>query len=122
MKAKRTAPKSKSGYVHARLTNDEQQRVGACAQARGLTVSKWVRETLLEALETSPLEARLKVFTAAETAAIRLSLEEWQQGRHLTEPDVRERIERLSIAAGLERSKATVSKLDIAQRENGEAA
>jgi hypothetical protein len=122
MKAKRTAPKSKSGYVHARLTNDEQQRVGACAQARGLTVSKWVRETLLEALETSPLEARLKVFIAAETAAIRLSLEEWQQGRHLTEPEVQERIERLAIAAGLERAKATVSRLDAARRENGEAA
>jgi len=122
MKQQTAVTENKSGYVRARLTTAEQTRVQERARILGMTVSEWTRMTLISALEASESEQRLLTFIAAETAAIRLSLEEWQQGRHLTEPDVRERIERLSIAAGLERAKATMSKLDSAQRENGEAA
>jgi hypothetical protein len=122
MKQQTAVTENKSGYVRARLTTAEQTRVKERARMLGMTVSEWTRMTLISALEASESEQRLMTFIAAETAAIRLSLEEWQQGRHLTEPDVQQRIERLSIAAGLERAKATVSKLDIARRENGEAA
>ena len=122
MKRTNSKLKSKAGCVAARLTGMEQKQVLERAEASGLTVSEWVRQTLLETLYTSPQELRLMTFIAAEGAALRLAMEEWQQGRHLTEPDVRERIERLSIAAGLERSRATVSRLDVARREDGEAA
>jgi len=122
MKQQTAVTENKSGYVRARLTTAEQTRVQERARMLGMTVSEWIRMTLISALEASESEHRVMMFIAAETAAIRLSLEEWQQGRHLTEPDVRERIERLSIAAGLERAKATMSKLDSARRENGEAA
>jgi hypothetical protein len=99
MQAKAKAQKREAGTVRARLTKDERTRVVEHARARGITVSKWVRDTLLEALDTSPTERRLTTFVAAQTLGIRLAMEEWQQGQDISKPDVRERIERLATEA-----------------------
>ena len=88
--------KSKSGCIGARLTKDEQNQVEERAAACGLTVSQWARQTLLEALERTPMEMRLMTFMAAQTMAIRVAMQEWQRGKDLGEAEVQERIERLA--------------------------
>lgn len=102
MKAQPEALKRRSGYAHARLTEAEEKLVKAQAEMRGMTTSQWVRETLLEALVTSPAERRLMSFIATQTVAIRVSMEEWQAGKDLSNPTVQERIHRLAADAARE--------------------
>ncbi len=118
MKPQTTVQQNKSGYVRTRLTMAEQARVKERAEARGLTTSEWVRVTLMAALESSAEERRLMSFIAAQTLAIRLSLEEWQAGKDLTEPDVRARVERLALQA----SREFMATKQSASTQKGEAA
>jgi hypothetical protein len=89
----------KTESVRVRLTAEEQTRIEAHVEACGLTLSEWARQTLLEALERSPMELRLMRFVAAQTTAIRYAMNEWQQGHNLEEAEVQGRIERLASKA-----------------------
>jgi hypothetical protein len=99
MKTKTDSANNKSGWVGARLTKDEQIRVEERAEAAGLTVSEWVRHTLLESLERTPMELRVMHFVAAQTIAIRYAMSEWQQGHNLEDTEVQGRIQRLASKA-----------------------
>jgi hypothetical protein len=96
--------KNKAGFVHARLTTEEQAQVQERSESLGLTVSEWIRETLLAALETSPEERRMMTFIAAQTASIRAALEAWQGNKQLSDATVRQDIEK--VAAEMARASA----------------
>jgi hypothetical protein len=104
MNTKTDSEKSKSGWVGSRLTKDEQTRVEERAEVCGLTVSEWARQTLLEALERTPMELRLMHFVAAQTIAIRFAMSEWQQGHDLEDTEVQGRIQRLASKAAADYS------------------
>lgn len=89
----------KTESVRVRLTTEEQTRIEAHVEACGLTLSEWARQTLLEALERSPMELRLMRFVAAQTLAIRFAMGEWQQGHNLEDAEVKGRIQRLASKA-----------------------
>ena len=108
---------SKTVVVAARLTRSEEARVAERASAAGKTVSEWVRQMVLEALETSPGELRLMAFVTAQTGAVRKALEEWQQNKELSDANVQERIRRLSIETALDDAKATERMLELKRKE-----
>jgi len=107
-----------SETVHVRLTMDQQMLLEAHAEARGLTLSEWALQTLLETLEASPMEHRLMNFIAAQHAATRLSLEEWQAGRDLTDSEVQARVMRGAVRS----ARDLAGQISKAISENGEAA
>lgn len=91
-----------AGYVRSRLTLEELERVKQRADASGMSVSEWVRGALVAGLAKSPGERRLMEFFAAQSLAIRLSLDEWQGGEKLSDPDVQKRIMERSIEGARE--------------------
>jgi hypothetical protein len=112
----------KTQWVSARLTREERARAAERAEAAGKTVSEWVRQVVLEASETSPLERRLRVFVTAQIRAISKALEEWQQSRNLSDPNVQERIRRLAIEMAADDAEVTAQMLESKRKERGTAA
>jgi membrane protein required for beta-lactamase induction len=88
----------------------------------GKTISEWVRQVILEALETTPGELRLMAFVTAQTGAVSKALEEWQQNQNLSDANVQERIRRLAIETALDDAKATQRLLELKRKERGAAA
>ena len=108
--------------MSARLTEDERSRVGERAEAAGKTVSEWVGQVVLEALDATPAELRLMAFFTAQIRAVNRALEEWQQNRNLSDPTVQERIRRLAIEMAADDAEVTQRMLELRRKERGAAA
>jgi hypothetical protein len=113
---------SKTGKVSARLTRAEESRVAERADAAGKTVSEWVRQVILESLDATPTELRLRAFFTAQIRTVNKALEEWQQNRNLSDPNVQERIRRLAIEMAADDAEVTQRMLERKRRERGAAA
>ena len=112
----------KAGVVGARLTSAEQSKLIERAEAAGKTVSEWVRQVILESLDATPTELRLMAFFTAQIRAVNRALEEWQQNRNLSDPNVQERIRRLAIEMAADDAEVTERMLELRRKERGAAA
>jgi hypothetical protein len=90
--------RSHTKQVNIRFTPKEKQALEEAAQRSGLNLSTWARETLLEALETSPSRLAL-LFQATVFEANRLTVMALQEGKDLSSEAVRDRIEAQALAA-----------------------
>lgn len=116
MNPRNKAQKNKAGFVHARLTTEEQAQVQERSESLGLTVSEWIRETLLAALETSPQERRMMTFIAAQTAVIRVAMEQWQSGKQLADAAVQTLIEKLAAETAQPAAERMVRRLEAIEK------
>lgn len=79
-----TRSKTLVATVTAKHTPEEEQRIKECAEAAGLTVSEWARQTHLKALSTAP-ETRLILSELLGLRRIFLALQvDFVQGKEVT--------------------------------------
>jgi hypothetical protein len=88
-----TRSKTLVATVTAKHTPEEEQRIKECAEASGLTVSEWARQTHLKALSTAP-ETRLILSELLGLRRIFLALQvEFVEGREVTPERLRAAME-----------------------------
>ena len=88
-----TRSKTLTATVTAKHTPDECNDIQKAAEASGLTVSEWARQTHLKALATGP-DARLVLSEVLALRRVFLALQvDLLQGRELTEERIRAAME-----------------------------